>query len=321
MTGMLLAGIIGAGRIGWRYDGGRWNGKASVTHASCIDRHPSTSLTAMHDPVVSVCDEFASAFPHVLSTTSLADFFARDLDLVCIASPSECHAAHLLACFDAGTRYILLEKPVTLELTDYHKVMKRWQGLRQKPRLHVNFFRRVLPQVAKLREVFSRTAPKGIEIAYSRGLAINGIHLLDMLGFVSQSVTPHAIDWVTGTPANPSFGFCLGNVPVTVMGYDLPYHYIEFRMLLDHGRLALVDGGNRLEYEPAEPTPNYPGFYHLGSREAAFDNLQAASAMEDGTYKGLCVLLDDTAEQVSSLEAAQFGQHLIHLVEAACQKA
>lgn len=79
MTEMLRAGIIGAGRIGWRYDGGRWNGKASVTHASCIDRHPHTNLVAVHDPVESVCKEFADAFPDVLTTTSLADFFSSKI--------------------------------------------------------------------------------------------------------------------------------------------------------------------------------------------------------------------------------------------------
>lgn len=321
MTDGLRAGIIGAGRIGWRYDGGHWNGKPSVTYASCIDRHPGSNLVAVHDPVESACRKFSDAFPNVLSTTSLRDFFASKLDLVCIASPSEHHAAHLLACFEAGTKYILLEKPVTLELADYHKVLHQWQQLRQKPRLHVNFFRRVLPQAAKLREAFNSNPPKGIEIAYSRGLAINGVHLLDLLGFVSQSTPPQTIDWVAGTSVNPSFGFSLGNVPVTVMGYDLPYHYIEFRMLFDRGRLTLVDGGMRLECEPVEPTPNYPGFFHLGLREAAFDNALASKAMEDGTYKGLCLLLDDQAEQVSSLEAAGFAQQLVHRVEAACRKA
>ncbi len=320
MTGMLRAGIIGAGRIGWRYDGGRWDGKPSVTHASCIDRHARTTLVAMHDPVDDVCQEFSAAFPNVLSTTSLQDFFASKLDLVCIASPSEHHAAHLLACFEAGIRYILQEKPVTLELAEYHKVLQHWRQLQLKPRLHVNFFRRVLPQAAKLREAFNSHPPKGIEIAYSRGLAINGVHLLDLLGFVTKSAPPEIIDWVAGTAVNPSFGFRLGHVPVTVVGYDLPYHCIEFRMLFDHGRLAMVDGGMRLEYEPVEPTPNYSGFFHLGMRTSAFDETEAAQAMEDGTYKGLCLLLDDQAEQVSSLEAAGFAQQLVHMVDAACRR-
>ena len=317
MTFRLRAGIIGAGRIGWRYDGGRWDGQRSVSHAACLDRHSDTDLVALLDPDPSACADAATALgPGVRITDREDGFFGLGLDLVCIASPTALHADHLRACMARGVRYVLMEKPVTVDLEGYRALLADWAAQVSPPRVCINYFRRVLPHVAALRAACQARAPRGIDVIFSRGLAVNGVHLLDLVGYLLDANSAPALDWVDGPLENPSFALTLGGVTVSFRGFDLPYHCIELRATFDDGRLSLLDGGIRLEHEAREENPDYPGFYHLAAPRPLLDPEETARAMRDGTYHSLCNLLDEGQPVASSLHSAGFAQELLARVGA-----
>lgn len=321
MASMLRAGIIGAGRIGWRYDGGRWDGRRSVSHAACLARHPRTQLVAMLDPASAALDDAAHALGEAVCVTDDMDrFFAQKLDLVCVASPTEAHDAHLRACVAAGVDYVLVEKPVTTDLADFQALLSDWERLASPPRVCVNYFRRALPQVRAMRAACRAGGLKALDLVYSRGLSVNGVHMLDLLGFLLDAEVPPPLAWVEGDPDNPSFGlhFDGPGVRVTVCGLDLPYHCIEARAFFEQGRMSLLDGGVRLEFEACEDNPDYPGFYHLGLPRAVIDPAHAAEAARDGTYRSLCDLVDDDMTIGSTLRSASFAQQLLEAVRVAC---
>lgn len=321
----LKAGIIGAGRIGWSYDGGRWDGQRSVSHAACFDRHPRTELIGVFDPIpqaqAAFCDGYQGA-QDVTVTGDLDRFLALGLDVVAIASPSTLHPAHLLACTKAQIPYIWLEKPATLSLADHDALLEALGQHNQTSKVSVNYFRRALPQVAEIkRRIAQGFVVTDCSVTYSRGLAVNGVHLLDLVGALFPH-TPEVLDWIRPGPglgaptgASPSFGFSLGDLPVTFTGHDLPYHAIELHLTGPTGRLSLIEGGAQLIWQAAVPNPDYPGFFRLDQPRPCLPTDQTEQAMRDGTYLMLCDLLDGQGPAVSTLDTARFAQVLLELAE------
>ena len=262
--------------------------------------------------VVSQRDALFAAGQYI-EREDLDRFFSHELDLICIASPTAHHAAHLSACLSHDPRYILMEKPVAPTLSEF-QALKRSLATAPSARIYVNYFRRSLPQVAVLREACASRDLVSLELTYSRGLDVNGVHLLDLAGDLLQIDQAPPPSWVDGSIDSPSFGFDVGDVSVTVKGYELPYHCIEARAVFTDGRLSLLDGGARLESEEREENPNYPGFFHLAAPIPAVRPSVAARAMLDGTYLGLCNLLNDEEPLLSSLESAAFAQEMLELV-------
>lgn len=319
---MYQAGIIGAGRIAWGYDGGHWNGHRSVSHAACLHRHSETDLVAVYDPVANSRTAFESGYKGPKPVTCCAEwdcFLQTNLDLVVIASPSDKHMDHLLACFEAGIPNILLEKPATLSQHDFDIVIAAYQAMTQKPKITVNYFRRFLPQTKYVKDVL-QTALKAqtlvrVDISYSRGLDVNGVHVLDLLGYLFGATVCPSLDWIDrkNTP-NPSFGLTIQDCPIAVLGYpDLGYHGIDLRVTTQDGQTTLARNGLDLQCALKVPNPNYPGFFHLDPAQMVMDPSDTQTAMIDGTYMALCDLIQGT--MLSPLEQSGFAQDLLAKVQ------
>lgn len=320
---MHRAGIIGAGRIAWGYDGGHWDGHRSVSHAACLHRHPDTELVAVYDPIADSRTAFETGYKGSKPVSCCADwdrFWQTNLDLVVIASPSDKHLDHILACFKAGIPNILLEKPVTLTRGDFDRVLTAHQALARKPKITVNYFRRFLPQTQHLKDAL-QTAREAqtlvrVDISYSRGLDVNGVHMLDLLGHIFDATTCPPLDWTdrTDTP-NPSFGLTIHGCPIAVLGHpDLGYHGLDIRITTQDGQMTLTRNGLELLYAPKVPNPDYPGFFHLAPAQTVMAPADSHAAMIDGTYLALCDLIDGTG--LSPLTQSGFAQDLLTKAQA-----
>jgi predicted dehydrogenase len=101
--------IIGAGQIGQRH----------ALHAS------------NYGQLVAVCDldlEKAKALANTYGAMAMADissllFHAPSIDLVAICTPNGLHAAHAMACMQAGLN-VLVEKPMAISVADCKRMMK-----------------------------------------------------------------------------------------------------------------------------------------------------------------------------------------------------
>ena len=324
---MLRAGIIGAGRIGWAYDKGVWDGQRSVTHASCLERHPLTSLVALYDPVAEARAAFEDGYrgqSGVEVYDELGAFFDAGLDLVVIASPSEWHETHIAACLEQSTRRILIEKPVTLSLSAFSDIATRYAALATPPQVTVNYFRRFLPQTALLKAYVQKALAAGelsrVDITYSRGLSVNGVHMLDLLGHVFDARQAPALDFChLNNDENPSFGFTMSGCPIGVLGArDLEYHGLDLRVTTQSGQMTLRHNGQELWNSEKAPNPDYPGFFHLDPPRPAMPVEKSRAAMRDGTYLALCELVAGTG--LSPLDQSGFAQTLLEQV-AGCIKA
>ena len=324
----LRVGIIGAGRIAWAYDGGYWDGhSACVTLASCFHRHPQTRLVAIFDPVAGARAAFKTGYKGpgpVAIHDRLETFLQEGLDLIAIASPSTYHGAHISACLDALVPRLWVEKPVTLDIASFDALRTRVAKMSNPPRICVNYLRRSLPQLSFMQRHLaeSQDAPGDIVITlrYSRGLNVNGVHMLDLLGALTGATEIPPLDFLRYTdPANPQFGLTISGIPVTVTGQALPFHLIEFDITDSRGRLSLTQGGQSLTWEAAEPNPDYPGFFRLGKPSLVVGLEEGETAMREATFRMLVSLLDDSGQPASSLETAWFSQALLEAVQSACE--
>ena len=312
--------ILGAGRIGWSYDGGAYDGVRSVSHAACYHRHADTELVAVFEPDEGAREVFASDYKGPgtpLVSGDLEEVLALSPDCVSVCSPSGHHAAQIERLLDSDARYLWIEKPVTLALADHEALLAKWRSKETPPRISVNYFRRGLPQYDVLRQAAALTAPVAIQATYSRSLEVNGVHMLDQIGAVlGQSDVPE-LDWIDFTDAeNPSFGFHRGGTRVSVTGMDLPYHCIEIAVVLPGRRLSVVRGGMELREEPAQPNPDYPGFQQLGPVQQTGHAAVYRAAALDGTYRNLCSLLEHSTEPPSTLVTSLFAARLLDRVAA-----
>ncbi|MFK7993560.1 MAG: Gfo/Idh/MocA family protein [Granulosicoccus sp.] len=325
---MLKAGIIGAGNIAWRYDGGAWLGKPpSLTLASCLNRHPDTSLTAVFDPAKEARDRFNKQYLGPRPVTlyqSLDNFLMENFDLVAIASPSQFHAEHIQACLRAAVPKLWIEKPVTLDLVDFNRLLECHRNMDAPPRTCVNYLRRALPQLDYMKTHLRKSPdlPPAIKIAinYSRQLEVNGVHMLDLLGALTNAQEAPPLDFIrVADGVNPQFGITLNGHPVTVTGHDLPYHLVELTITDSRGRLSLARGALQLVWEAAEPNPDYPGFFRVSNPEYITEFNGVDSSLDEATYRMLCELVDDQEVSSSSLETAWFSQALLDRVQHACR--
>ncbi|MEM8878150.1 MAG: Gfo/Idh/MocA family oxidoreductase [Pseudomonadota bacterium] len=318
----LRCGIVGAGRIAWAYDGGSPDPDKSLTHASCFARDPRTKLVAMLDTDRDALDAFTRRNPGLSTGTALTtepdQFFSQDLDLISICAPADQRSEHISRSFAQSPRYLWIEKPVAPDLATYERLLEAYQSLSNKPRISVNYCRRNMPQYRRLIEdvVENLETLVCVEVTYSRSLAINGVHMLDLVGAMFGDQCPSKLDWVQhASGPNPSFGFSIEGCPIFVHGLDTPYHCIEIRATFQDKRVAITRSGYEVIEEHRIPNPDYPETSLLSSATRSNRSVEATDIMRDPLYPNLCNLLSDDSPILSSIETAGFVQKILHLVQ------
>lgn len=315
----IKCGIIGCGNIAWRYDGGKWDGKISITHSSCFDRHQLTKLVAMYDPNKSILNEVQNNHPQSKSirfTCDIKEFLKYDLDLISIASPTNFHENHILMCLNKKIPYLWIEKPITTNMKSYKKIKNKFENHKTKTRCSVNYFRRFLPQYNFLKsKVINDETIKSIEIYYSKQLNINGIHLIDLLNFFYPEAKSPLIEWFSNyNEGNPSFGFNLLGVQVSIIGINVPYHLIDIRLISNYGRYSVTKSGLNVIEEKTLSNDNYYGFYHLSDPKDISKKVISGVGVEDGIFLSLCNLINTNEKLLSTIDTSSFSQSLIEKV-------
>ena len=102
---MIRVGIAGVGAAGRAF-------------IPAIAAHPQFELVAIAEPSAAVRAEFGGTRAYEDFESLLGD---RGVDLVCIATPTELHAAQAIAALEAG-KHVLLEKPMATSLEDARRI-------------------------------------------------------------------------------------------------------------------------------------------------------------------------------------------------------
>lgn len=315
----MRAAIIGLGQIAWRYDGGQPADGAALTHLSAL-RHAGLDIIGTSDSNPEARREF-NTVTGINTYATVAALLDITPDLVSIASPNQSHADHLVACLEAGVKYIWLEKPATTDTAFTHDLASRASALGA--RVLVGFQRRYMPSYLALGQDDLGDLI-GIDVTYSRGLETNGAHMVDLILWLLKDQMPDLLGVVPGLlppvhvqEASPSFLLKgAGNVPVTVTGLDLQYHSIDIVVHYSNGRRAVRHGGQTSLTEVKIPNPLFPGFYYLTSEHGPQDVKNEVGFAFPAMVNDL---LHGGGEQpLSNLRSAGLGQSIVAQVLDQC---
>ena len=274
MISMYKALLFGLGNIAWRFDAeDRHDGRAALTHAQALHAHPRVRIAGGCSPDDADRADFSRRFgvpSHVDAAEALR---LVQPDIVSICSPTVAHAEQVRSCIRAGVSMIWLEKPPAANLAEARDLCRLRNACGGRTTIVVNYQRRYVRAYQGLRDIY-RSGELGrcrhVGITYSRGLAANGSHLLDVLFFiVGDEVACEVLDIRAGNEGQPSFTLMLSDgACVRVEGVDLPYHDIDIVLTCDRGRASVLHGGMTVRVEHRREHELFPGFYRLADGDA-----------------------------------------------------
>lgn len=189
-------GLIGCGRVA-RY------------HAEALTRIPGVELKAVCDIVPERAQDFASRYGGKPYTDYGSLLIRKDIDVVCIATPSGDHPSIGMDAARAG-KHVVVEKPIGLTLREIDAFIDTCHA--EQAKLCVVHQNRFNPPVVKLREAvdagrFGRLSHAAVAVRWNRGSDYytqapwRGTWEQDGGVLMNQSV--HAIDifrWMMGDP-------------------------------------------------------------------------------------------------------------------------
>lgn len=189
-------GIIGCGRVA-RY------------HAEALRRIPGVELKAVSDIIPDRAQDFASGYAADPYTDYRYLLDRKDIDVVCICTPSGDHPRHGIDVARAG-KHVVVEKPIGLTLEEIDALIDTCN--QEKVKLCVVHQNRFNPAVVKLKEAldagrFGKISHAAVAVRWHRSQEYydqapwRGTWALDGGVLMNQAI--HAIDillWMMGEP-------------------------------------------------------------------------------------------------------------------------
>ena len=176
-------GLIGLGNIGATYDLLSQN---VMSHLKAIQTNRHFFLKFGYDQKSDVLDEIQRVYTP-LNLYSENKVFNNDIsvDLLVIATPTNMHLEVLEIFLPfCNPRLVLCEKPLTESLRESFKAHELC--MRYGSKLYVNYMRRSLPEIKKIRSLLRNLDPSencDVVVRYSGTLINNGSHFIDLLNF------------------------------------------------------------------------------------------------------------------------------------------
>lgn len=311
--------IIGLGDIAWKYDKKLTlsNNDLILTHASAYQRHKDTILVGGCSPSKHDCAYFEQQYD-VPAYNNIDELFRLDPDIVSICSPPNFHFDHAMKCIKAGIPMIWLEKPPASSVEEIDQLLEEINASGSNNKVLVNYQRRYTGCYNDFKKIYKNNylgTCRSIHITYSKGLELNGIHVLDILFYILQDME-YFLEWVSDPYSkNPSFVITFENaLKAYVEGIDLTYHCIDIALTFDSGRASILHGGMTPVLEKKVENECYPGFYRLEiSSDNYLGNGGPGSCMQEA-LNDLIISYDQNKEPISNLLSARKSQVLINQV-------
>jgi predicted dehydrogenase len=269
----LKAVVIGLGNIGMGYDYAHRGDDRVLTHAHAFAAHPGFELVGAVDPVEENRQRFTTRYARA-AYPSIAELFNHERpDVVAVAVPTSRHAQAFHELIAHQPQVILCEKPLAGSVGEAVDMLAAAERFGVK--VMVNYMRRCEPGTLALRDRIAGgefgEMRKGV-VWYSRGLANNGSHFIDLMRMLLGEAGPIAVldagpTW-NGNDPEPDVRIVFGNTPVYLLAArHEDYGINTFELLGSRAQLRYIDGGMRMELRAVGPD---------GSLEAAVSPLDNA---------------------------------------------
>jgi predicted dehydrogenase len=314
------AAVVGLGNIAWRFDRNIDSQDKFLTHVYSYIHNGKTKLVGGCSPNADDRYAFEEVFdiPTFASIKELIEHVEPDIVSVC--SPTEFHFEHVMFCLDRKVSMIMLEKPPAHSLQELDRMIMRLSEQGSPSKVLVNYQRRYMESYRKLRAMYlEETLGKCnlIQTNYSRGLELNGSHLIDMLFFIVGGGMKCELEWVSsfGDPETPSFALTLENgLGVMISGITLPYHCADISLVFECGRSSILHGGMTTVTEDKVEHELFPGFYRLKMSENNYLGSGGISDSMGEALEDLTRSYEQDEMPQSSIISARSTQEIIERV-------
>ena len=312
---MIRAALLGLGNVAWKYDANNSRSTFPLTQAGAMRAHPDVRLIGGCSP--DHCDrEGFHTWSEGLPVYADASAMLNELkpQMVGICSPTSAHYTHAEMCLEAGVQLLWLEKPATEHVAETQALIALAKEC--EATVCVNYFRRYLPIYQNFRKALQDKIygeSRVLRIFYSPGLARNGVHLLDILFFITGAES-YELLWVE-QPSNsnsPCFALRLSSgQSVQVSGADLPYHTNDITAVCEQGIFSVVRGGKEFIDEKVMENTLFPGFFELcPQKESVLGEADLNNYMTNA-LNDLVSCFATKQQPLSNLHSAQLTQRLL----------
>lgn len=290
--------IVGLGQIGMGYDLAPSPPEHFYSHAKSLAAHPAFELSGAVDPNPEQRERFSSHYQKPAFADLKTALHHIQPELVIIATPTPQHAPIVATVLREGKPHVILcEKPLAYTLTEAEKIVE--SCAQAQVALYINYIRRSDPSTYWIQQHLSQITAAGHPIKavawYSKGLAHNGSHLIELLVHWLGPVTAiHLIQ--PGRPCNhfdaePDFGlsFTAGEA-VFLAGWEEAYSHYTLELVSAKGRLRYDQGGKHIVWQPAHKgqLASEPQLIHQDMNRYQWNVLEQLARAWKGQSAALC---------------------------------
>lgn len=264
--------IVGLGQIGMGYDLHLDSNKFVYTHARALTLHPAFQVVAGVDNFEKHRKLFEEHYKLPTYASIKEALEEQNPIVVVIATPTENHylaISEVLA--NSSPKVIICEKPLAYNLFEANQIVdiceKAGVGL------FVNYMRRADPGCIEIKSRIESgiiSGPIKAVVWYSKGLLHNGSHLFNLLEFwlgpfVQGSVIgPGRICGIHDFEPDIHVEFKKGSA-IFLSAWDESFSQCTIELLSPSGRLMYEKGGEIINWQSKQASPNLDGYLELSS--------------------------------------------------------
>jgi len=315
---MYKAALIGLGNVAWKLGHDKLSG-SSLSHNNAFHQNDKVTLVAGYSPDKNEVNCFKKK-NSIAGYINLNKMLKQEKpDIVSICSPHEFHAEHLKVCFEHKIPMIWLEKPAAAVADEVRQLENLRNKMIKPSTVLVNFQRRYVENYQKLRELLQNEiygCPLSVEIHYSRGLMLNGSHMLDMLFYLFPKIEFELL-WVECEKniENPDFVLRLSNQNIVhISGINSTFHNIDFSVTCQRARLSIIHGGMKVRVEDVRENDLFPGYYRLFDKNSGELGKEGFNYAFDNSLEDLIDSYEQKRQPKSNLMTALKSQELVEQV-------
>jgi predicted dehydrogenase len=253
--------IIGCGKIAGGSDS--VNSPFIRTHAKAYKEYSKCHLSAVCDINLKRAKRFAEKWNAPVYGTNTSEILKEvNPDIVSICTPTNCHENDFVMALQSGAKYIWLEKPAAPDVESFLRMKSK--AKRFDAQVWINYYRRYDTGFHIVINALPRL--KGVQIVracYTKGLHHNGCHMIDLLLWLFGPVKNFEITSVLRDPHYPTISARLQhrNAVVDLIGLDYKnYSLFDLDILGNKGRIKIIDGGRKIQFENVINDKFYKGY-------------------------------------------------------------
>jgi predicted dehydrogenase len=306
--------IVGCGKIAGGYNR-RPDDPMVLTHALAYLRHSDYELAACAEPDEQARADFIKKWQVKAAYPTLEEALRNDrFDIVSVCSPTGTHIAALSKLSEAELKAVFAEKPLDGDAEAATKIGAVF-AKREVP-VAVNFTRRFDAAMKTLKsDIAAGRFGDLLSVVgwYDRGLMNNGVHLLDLMIYLTGKVTkPVALGSVRDDGPDGDFSTSallqLGDAPFHIVAGDgRLFSQFEVEMTFANAAIRIEDSGMSMRVRPVRRSETFPDELHLESGKSVpteFGGAMLAALSELADWKPGMRLSSDIASACESISLA-----------------